>query len=49
MTYLSKRRLKGSSRWGTTGLVLSLQHQDTGLTPGPDQWIEGAGIVTGAA
>ena len=38
----------GSSCCGTTGLAVSLQHQDAGSIPSPAQWVKGSIIVTAA-
>lgn len=38
-----------SSSCGTTGSVISLQHQDVGLIPGLARWIKGPDVATAAA
>ena len=43
---------KNQSMWsphcGAMGLVMSLQHQDTGSIPGPAQWIKGSSTAVAA-
>ena len=43
-----KKRINKSSCFDAMGLAVSLQRQDTGLIPGPAQWVKGSGVATAA-